>query len=80
MQYSIDGHPPRSAPGISRIREHSRNVSARLEKMPPAQRLGGRSNTFREIGAVFADSRRGKADGAASFFFRLFNAASDVRG
>jgi hypothetical protein len=35
---------------------------------------------FREIGAVFADSRRGEADGAASFFFRLFNAASDVRG
>jgi hypothetical protein len=72
--------PLHNTPCISRIREHSRNVSARIEKVPPAQRLGGRSHTFREIGAVFADSRPGEADGAASFFFRLFNAASDVRG
>jgi hypothetical protein len=68
------------APHFSRIRERSRNIFARAGKTPSAQRLGGRFWTFREIGAVFADSRRGEADGAASFFFRLFNAASDVRG
>jgi hypothetical protein len=72
--------PLRSAPGISRIRERSRNALARVEKISSAQRLGRRSRAFRESGAVFADSRRGKAEGAASFFFRLFNAASDVRG
>jgi hypothetical protein len=80
MQYSGDDH------AIARRSRHfanSRNFGkafARIRKVPAGQRLGGRSCMFREIGAIFAESRPAEADGAVSFFFRLFNAVSDVRG
>jgi len=67
-------------PAFREFANVSRNIFARIEKISSTQGLGGRFRVFRESGAVFADSCRGEADGAASFFFRLFNAASDVRG